>query len=168
VVIVGLAFQVVGILVAGVALLLEWRADAHLEPSRLSPPDERPTNPYAVPLKTRFRKASSRDRQAYRRALTGQGALIPGVDDVGDDPDVVAAFRWLTESQVERRRILARDWETQRLQVEETRAELRRLFDEQSQLLVTQQRDSRRRVRAEGAGLILAMVGTIISGVAGM
>ena len=61
-----------------------------------------------------------------------------------------------------REQLLAADWRRQATLDAETRAELARLFAEQSRLLVEQQQRTRKRVLAELAGLAVVAIGTVV------
>lgn len=159
----GLLLQIGGLVVAGVALVVELGADVGLGGSSLKQPRRR-ENPWQAKVKAKVKRTSSLDRAAYRARLQGRPGLY---GDPGSDPDSLNATEYIADRIIEREQAAASDWAAQRREYLELHAEITKLFEQQGLMLDEQQAAVRRRVRVEFSGLFFAMLGTLISGFAG-
>jgi hypothetical protein len=163
----GLVLQLLGVAIAFVALLLEYRSHSKVKAQTLSTRRDRPrVNPWRQDTRVRYQRPNPIELSAWKEWVRGR-TLTALSTSQRSDPEVLALGEFLLKQQKTRDELLALDWDHQAKDDDDVRARLKFLFEEQSRLLVEQETRSARRVRVEGVGLLIAAVGTIISGVAG-
>ncbi len=152
----GVALQVLGTIIAGVALVLEWRSESRIMARELKDDRERRVNPWKVTLRARYRAPRSSDRTSHQRQRFGYSP----------DPDAQAVTKFVRDHLAEREALLAADWKSHAAADQAMRDDPVHLFNEQARVLAEQQSRIRRRVMWEMFGLLLVVVGTTISSLA--
>lgn len=155
----GLALQIVGTLIAAIALGLEFRAGPGLQPLRMTEPRRDRRNPWRQDLNLKNpRRVTKTDRQEWASGSMFHGAFA------GSDPDLLEFVEFVGSWLKKREGLLGQDWETNAARDAETRSAIVSLFHEQSRLLVDQHNRTRKRVLWEMVGLALVLLGTTLSG----
>jgi hypothetical protein len=123
---VGLILQVVGVVIAGVALAVESRSHSQVRPQTLSTQRKRRlVNPWRKDTGVKYERPNRLDRDEYKEWLRGR-SLSAQTTSMRSDPEVLALGEYLLTQQREREALLADDWVRQVADDDAVRAELKR------------------------------------------
>lgn len=158
----GLALSLTGILVAGLALLGEWRDDdSRPDAKRFRRPRRgRAENPWRAEL-PRF-PFRSRTRAQQERFAFSEGSLgMPA--GRGVDPDAAEVLTYAEDRMRRRDALAAKAWDEQTDLLRLALDGLEEAFAQQQQAATALQRRTRRRVLLEMVGLLMTAVGTVLA-----
>ena len=151
---IGLGLQLTGLTLAVWALVTELRAGSVPNKPPAGFLDDRKN-----PWQTRIVTQVERDVESARHPSS-----VPPRDPV--DPQAMTV-KLMVQHMSEREKLLAEDWEAQKRAEAATRGRLVKLVYDHQGDLTERHRATQRRITLEMAGLLLAIIGTVVSTVAG-